>query len=189
MAAEATITQLLERWSGGDRAALDDVTRLVYDHLHQIAARHMVRENAHHTLTPTAVVHEAYMRLADYGMALNNRGHFLAIAAREMRRVLVDHARKRNSQKRGGEGWQRVTLHEDRAAGEDGTAEILAIEEALEKLAAVDPRKAKLVDLIVFAGMTTEEAAQELEVSLSTVNRDWRMAKAFLQSELRAERE
>jgi hypothetical protein len=87
MAAEATITQLLERWSGGDRAALDDVTRLVYDHLHQIAARHMARENANHTLTPTAVVHEAYMRLADYGMALKNRGHFRQPAPKRCRSI------------------------------------------------------------------------------------------------------
>ncbi len=183
---EADITLLLERWSSGDREALDSVTRLVYDHLHQIAARYMRNEHSDHTLSPTAVVHEAYLRLGDAGLSLNNRAHFLAIAAREMRRVLVDHARRRRSQKRGGADWQRVTLDEARAASAGDTADVLAVQEALEKLAALDPRKANLVDLIVFAGLTTAEAAEALNVSLSTVTRDWRMARAFLQNELKS---
>lgn len=183
---EANITLLLEQWREGDRKALDLVTRLVYENLHQIAARYMKNEHAGHTLTPTAVVHEAYLRLGDSGLTLNNRAHFLAIAAREMRRVLVDHARKRGSQKRGGDEWQRVTLNEERVSNDSEAVDILAVQEALEKLAVLDPRKAKLVDLIVFAGLTTAEAADTLQISLSTVNRDWRMARAFLQTELRS---
>ncbi len=183
---DADITLLLEKWGEGDREALDAVTRLVYDHLHQLAGKYMRQENVGHTLSPTAVVHEAYLRLSDSGLTLQNRGHFLAIAAREMRRVLVDHARKRDSQKRGGADWLRVTLHEGRASEEAEAVDILAVQEALDKLRAMDPRKANLIDLIVFAGLTTSEVAETLQISLSTVNRDWRMARAFLQNELKS---
>jgi RNA polymerase sigma factor (TIGR02999 family) len=183
---DANITLLLERWSDGDREALDAVTRLVYEHLHQLAGKYMRSENAGHTLSPTAVVHEAYLRLSGSGLTLQNRGHFLAIAAREMRRVLVEHARKRGAQKRGGGDWLRVTLHEGRASEEGDAVDIIAVQDALEKLRAVDPRKADLVDLIAFAGLTTVEVAETLQVSLSTVNRDWRMARAFLQNELKS---
>jgi len=182
----ANITLLLEKWGAGDRDALDAVTRLVYGHLHQLAGRYMRQENAGHTLSPTAVVHEAYLRLSESGLSLQNRGHFLAIAAREMRRVLVDHARKRDSKKRGGADWLRVTLHEGRATEEGETVEILAVQEALDKLRAIDARKADLVDLIVFAGLSANEAAEAMQISASTVNRDWRMARAFLQNELKS---
>ena len=183
---EATISQLLLQWRGGDGAALDALTPLVYDNLRQIASRHLAREHAGHTLSPTAVVHEAYMRLQGYQAGVQDRAHFLALAAREMRRVLVDYARRRNSSKRGGADWQRVTLSEGGAAAEGAKAvDILAVEEAMTKLAALDERKARIVDLMVFGGLTAAEAAQALQVSTATVNREWRLARAFLQHELK----
>jgi RNA polymerase sigma factor (TIGR02999 family) len=183
--AEATITQLIAQWRGGDGAALDALTPLLYDNLRQIASRHMSKENAWHTLSPTAVVHEAYMRLQSYQSGVQDRHHFLALAAREMRRVLVDYARRLKSQKRGGEDWQRVTFSEDGSAEESKAVDILMVEEALTKLTAIDERKARIVDLMVFGGLTADEIADALQISSSTVNREWRMARAFLQSELK----
>ena len=182
---DASITQLIAKWRGGDYAALEALTPLVYDNLRQIASRHMAKENSWHTLSPTAVVHEAYLRLQSYQSGVQDRAHFLALAAREMRRVLVDHARRFKSQKRGGADWQRVTLSGDGAAEETKAVDILAIEEALAKLAALDERKARIVDLMIFGGLTADEAAEAMEISSSTVNREWRIARAFLQNELK----
>lgn len=181
---EATITQLLGQWRAGNEAALEELTPLVYDSLRQIASRHMAKENVSHTLSPTAVVHEAYLRLQNYQSGINDRSHFMAIAAREMRRVLVDHARRRDTQKRGGNDWQRVTLAEDGAAEQGEAVNIIAVDEAMNKLAAMDDRKARVVELLAFGGLTAAEAAIELGISEATVNREWRFARAFLQREL-----
>ncbi len=182
---EDSITQLIAQWRAGDGAALDALTPLVYDSLRQIASRHLARENAWHTLSPTAVVHEAYLRLQGYQAGVQDRAHFLALAAREMRRVLVDYARRVKSQKRGGADWQRVTLSDDGAVEETRAVDVIAIEEALTKLAAIDQRKARIVDLMVFGGLTADETAEVLQISSSTVNREWRFARAFLQNELK----
>jgi RNA polymerase sigma factor (TIGR02999 family) len=182
---EPSITQLIAQWRDGDGAALEALAPLLYDNLRQIASRHMSKENAWHTLSPTAVVHEAYLRLQGYQSAPLDRAHFLALAAREMRRVLVDHARRLKSQKRGGEEWQRVTLTDYGDAAETKAIDILAIEEALTRLAAIDERKARIVDLMIFGGLTADETAEAMEISSSTVNREWRLARAFLQSELK----
>ena len=183
--AESSITQPIAQWRGGDGAALDALMPLVYDNLRQIASRHMAKEHIGHTLSPTAVVHEAYLRLQGYQSGVLDRAHFLALAAREMRRVLVVHARRLGSQKRGGADWQRVTLSEDGAAEETKAVDILAIEEAMAKLTALDERKARIVNLMIFGGLTADEVAESMEISCSTVNREWRLARAFLQNELK----
>jgi RNA polymerase sigma factor (TIGR02999 family) len=147
----------------------------------------MTREKQGHTLCATAVVHEAYLRMLGKDLEWQDRAHFLALAAREMRRLLVDHARGRNRDKRGGE-WQRISFTSagEGALGGGQPIDVLAVEEALTKLESFDERKARITDLIVFGGLTIPETAAALGVSEATVNRDWRMAKAWLQHELRA---
>jgi RNA polymerase sigma factor (TIGR02999 family) len=179
------VTILLSRWRGGDEAALQELTALLYSNLHQIAERLMLRERADHTLQPTALVNEAYMRLIGAEIAWQDRVHFLAIAAREMRRILVEHARAKGRQKRGGNDWQRVTLTADGPGHAQELADVLAVHEALERLAALDARKEKIIELIIFGGLTTLEAAEVLGISEATLHRDWRMAKAWLQHELK----
>jgi RNA polymerase sigma factor (TIGR02999 family) len=183
----ASITALLVQWRQGDERALEALTPLVYDNLRRIARRQMSSEGPGHTLSPTALVHEAFMRLIDARVSWQDRAHFLAIAAREMRRVLVEHARAQRRLKRGGSEWRQVTLREDAAASEGDAADILAVDQALNGLAEFDPRKAEVVNLVLFAGMTAREAAEVLNVSEATLNRELRMARVWLRHRLQSD--
>lgn len=181
----AAITELLIAWSDGHREALDRLAPLVYEDLRHLAARYMQREPAGHALQSTALVHEAYLRLVDQRQVQwRNRAHFFGVAAQMMRRILVDYARRRRAERRGG-GWERVTLTGD-PVGPDGGNEVdvLALHEALERLAAFDPRQERIVELRYFAGLTIEETAEVVGASPATVARDWTMAKAWLRANL-----
>jgi RNA polymerase sigma factor (TIGR02999 family) len=178
-----SVTQLLARWRSGEADALQALTPLIYDNLRQIANRYMSSEASGHTLSATALVHEVYLRLMGANVPWQDKAHFLAIAAREMRRILVDHARNANRQKRGGD-WQRVTFQDFDQAVEESHIDIIAVEEALTRLNEIDERKAQIIDLIIFGGLTAQEAGQVLGVSEVTVRREWRLAKAWLQHEL-----
>lgn len=177
-------TALLLAWGRGDQAAFDELVPLIHDELHRIARRHMRLERTGHTLQATALVNEAYLRLIDVKqIQWQNRAHFLAMAARVMRRVLVDSARARRFQKRGG-GAQVEPLDEERiVAGEPGR-DLVALDDALTALASMDPRKSHVVEMRFFGGLTVDETAEALHVSPETVRRDWRLAKAWLLSEL-----
>ena len=178
------MTQLLVAWSGGDRAALDELAPLVYDELRRIARRHMKREREGHTLQTTALVNEAYMRLIDQReVRWQNRAHFFAIAARMMRRILIDHARGRHYEKRGG-GAPHVALDEAAELSDGRAAEMVALDEALDALAALDERKGRVVEMRFFGGLSAEEIAEVLGVSPDTVAREWRRAKAWLHREM-----
>ena len=181
------ITQLLLAWSDGRREALDRLVPLVYDDLRRLAAGYMRREREGHTLQPSALVHEAYVRLIDQRhVRWRNRAHFFGIAAGVMRRVLVDQARSRLADKRGG-GWDRVTLIDDRM-GHEGPSDvdILALHDSLERLAAFDPRQERIVELRYYGGLTIEEAAEVIGISEATVVREWTIAKAWLRADLSA---
>ncbi len=184
------VTQLLhrigdERISSGERSAeTDRLLELVYAELRRIASRIMARERVDHTLQPTALVHEAYLRLVGGAdLAWNDRVHFMSTAARAMRHILIDHARRREADKRGG-GAQRVTLEEDVMLGSDPDLELLDLHRALEKLAEQDERGARVVEMRVFGGMTVKEVAHALGVSERTTNDDWAMARMWLAREL-----
>jgi RNA polymerase sigma factor (TIGR02999 family) len=183
------VTQLLLAWSGGDPSAGERLLPAVYAELHRQAARAMRRESSEHTLQATALVHEAYLRLVDQQRVVwRNRAHFFGIAAQVMRRVLVDHARERHAAKRGGGAPQLVLGEADAVsapAAEDGV-DILALHEALERLAALDPDQARLVELRYFGGLSIEETAEALGVSPATVKREWAIARAWLRRELSA---
>ncbi len=181
---QSEITVLLARWRSGDSSALDELTPLVYDNLRRLASHYLASEKPGHTLSPTAVVHEAYLRLLGVETPYNDRAHFLAMAARQMRRVLVDHARQRGRGKRGGD-WQRITLTTSIPEPDPQLADILSVQQALERLESFDPRKVEIVDLLVFGGLTVDETAASLQVSPATVDREWRMARAWLRHELR----
>lgn len=177
----ADLTGLLVRWSQGDEAALDLLLPVVYDECRNIAARQLRHERPDHTLDPTALVHELYLRLVDQRRTTwENRAHFFGIAARLMRRILVDHARARLAEKRGG---SRIFVSLE-AVGEQivdsGAADVLAIDEALDQLAAQDPDQRRIVEMRFFAGLTVEETAHVLGRSPRTVKREWRLAKAWL---------
>jgi RNA polymerase sigma factor (TIGR02999 family) len=185
-----TVTAALLAWRRGDPASGDRLLELVYPELHRIAEREMRREREGHTLQPTAVVHEAYLKLVDQKrVEWRNRAHFLGVAARAMRRLLVDHARGRSRDKRGGDA-RRLDL--EAAADDTGlstpppSVDILALDQALNRLAALDPSQAELVELRFFGGLTIEEAAEALGISTATVGRDFRSARAFLARELGA---
>ena len=178
------ITALLGRWREGDPQAADELIGLVYGHLHQIAAREMRREQDGHTLQTTAVVHEAYLRLFQAGpVAWRDRAHFFAVAARQLRRVLVDHARQRNSEKRGG-GVVKLSLWESDGGGMCIDERLLAVDEALARLEALDARAAKIVELRFFGGLSEAEAAGSLGISVATLKRDWDFAKTWLTGQL-----
>jgi RNA polymerase sigma factor (TIGR02999 family) len=180
-----TVTQLLLAWSAGDGSALEKLTPLVYDELHELANRYMRRENEGHVLQATALVNEAYIRLVDSSqIKWQNRAHFLAVAAQAMRRILVDFARSRDRQKRGGQ-WQQQTFDEELAITNDPESDLVALDAALQDLAKVDPRKANVVELRFFGGLSLEEAAEALSISTDTVGRDWNVAKAWLLRELK----
>jgi RNA polymerase sigma factor (TIGR02999 family) len=181
------LTQLLVAWSDGDGAALDELFPLVYDELRQLARRRMRRERQGHTLRTTALVNDAYLRLVDQRQVRwQNRAHFFAIAAQMMRRILVDHARAKNYEKRGG-GAAHVPLEEAAVLAEGRASEILALDEALRALAEIDPRRARVVELRYFGGLSNEEIAEVLKISPNTVTRDWNMARAWLYQELSGE--
>lgn len=177
-----TVTLLLRQYRDGDESALARVVPLVYEELRQLARRHMGRERSGHTLQVTALVHEAYARLVKADVGLHGRGHFFAVASSVMRRILVDHARARASLKRGG-GARRVTLDEQMPAADLGQ-DVLDLDEALQRLAALDDRKARVVELHYFGGLTYPELARAFEVSPATIDRDLRFAKAWLKREL-----
>jgi RNA polymerase sigma factor (TIGR02999 family) len=178
------ITGLLLDWGKGDRAALDRVIPLVYRELRRLAHRQMRRERAGDTLQTTALINEAYLRLVDYARVRpRDRAHFFAIAAQAMRRILIDRARSRRSSKRGS-GAQKVSLDEAAQVANQRAADLVALDEALTNLAEIDPRKAQIVELKYFGGMTIDETAEALAVSAPTVERDWHMAKIWLHREL-----
>jgi len=188
MGAAKTVTLLLRDWRSGDQAALDELLPLVYAELHKLASRHMRGERANHTLHATDLVSEAYLRLADAGhQEWNDRVHFFAIAARTMRQILVDHARKRNAGKRG-DGERPVTFDENAAAAER-PENLLALDEALTALAKLDDRRARVLELTYFAGMKQDEIAAAIDIAVSTVARDLRFAEAWLCSYMREERD
>ena len=182
------VTRLLQEWQGGDREALDRLMPLVYDELRRLARRHMAGERRDHTLQPTALVHEAFGRLIDADIPWNDRVHFFAVAATTMRRILVEHARKAHRAKRGG-GAHRVTLDDDAAVVQPATVEILALDQALDRLAVFDERKARAVELHYFGGMTYEEGAAAMGLSAATFHRELRLARAWLQRELKDDAE
>lgn len=178
--ASQNVTGLLIDWSNGDQAALDELLPLVNSELRKLASRYMRRESPGHTLQTSALVNEAYLRLIDQkNVQWQNRAHFFGIAAQLMRRILIDHARSHQYQKRGG-GAIQVSLDEAAAVTEARAAELLAVDEALEKLTAMDARKGRVVELRFFGGLTEEETAEVMKISVPTVQREWRAAKAWL---------
>jgi RNA polymerase sigma factor (TIGR02999 family) len=178
------VTQLLVAVRGGDREAESKLYHAVYAELHRIAARYMRRERPNHTLQPTALIHEAYVDLIDqHEKDWQNRAHFYGVAASVMRRILVDHARSHQTAKRGG-GEQKLSLDDALPLASEQSDEVLAIDEALARLARFDLRQSKVVELRFFGGFTEEEIAQVLGVSSRTVKREWRIAKAWLHGEL-----
>jgi RNA polymerase sigma factor (TIGR02999 family) len=185
-ASTSQVTHLLQAWRDGDPAAPEKLMPLVYEELRQIARRHLARERAGHTLQTTALVNEAYLRVAKGEDAQwKDRVHFFALAARVMRQLLVDHARRRGRRKRGG-SLELISLNQGDIATPGDPVDVLALHEALDKLAALDPRKSQLVELRYFGGLSAEETAEILGVSAITVKREWLKAKAWLYRELRA---
>jgi RNA polymerase sigma factor (TIGR02999 family) len=182
--ASKPVTQLLESWSQGDLQAREALLPLVYDELRRLAASHLRRERGDHTLQATALVHEAYLRLVDQRMVgWQSRSHFFGVASKLMRRILVDHARGHLAEKRGG-GLPRVPLTEAVAMSRERPADLLALDESLSRLAALDPQQGRVVELRVFAGLSVDETANALGISPATVKRDWSVAKAWLQREI-----
>lgn len=180
----ADVTLLLVEASRGDRGAVDALLPHVYKELRRLAGGYMKREREGHTLDATGLVHEAYMRLVDQSrVEWQNRSHFFGIAATAMRRILVDHARARQADKRGG-GIEHAEIVDDLVASDERGDELIAVDEALERLAVWDPVKSRVVELRFFGGLSIEECAEVMEVSVATVNRHWRMAKAWLHGEL-----
>jgi RNA polymerase sigma factor (TIGR02999 family) len=178
------VTDLLQAYAGGDRDAFDRLVPLVYDELRRIARHHIRRTNRGHTLDTTGLVHEAYLKLAGQkGMRLNDRGHFLAVSACAMRQVVIDHARARTAVKRGG-GEAPVTLDENRLAVRDRAVWLLDLNRALERLREHDERLAQTIDCRFFAGLSEEETAEALGISLRTAQRYWMRARAWIRAEL-----
>lgn len=178
------LTGLLVEWREGDQAALDRLMPLVYEQLRRIAHRYVQRERDGHTLQTSALVNEAYLRLADQKVVWQNRAHFFAVTARVMRHILIDHARRRRYAKHGGDARQ-VSIEEAAAMSMERAAELIALEEALDQLTELDQRKSRVVELRYFGGLSLEETAETLDISLMTVRRDWRAAKAWLYRRLK----
>lgn len=182
-ASSIEVTQLLAAWRDGDRSALDKLLPLVQDELHRLAHRYMSREREDHTLQTTALVNEAYLKLIDQKVVhWQNRAHFFGIAAQIMRRILIDHARKHLGPRRG--GGNTISLEEVAIVSNERAAELVALDDALRSLSEVDERKGRVVELRYFGGLSVEESAEVLGVSVDTITRDWRRAKAFLRREL-----
>lgn len=185
MTSQHEITRLLADWSNGDRQALEKLTPLVYDELRRLAARYLRQERHGHTLQSTALVHEAYLKLVGQNnVRWQNRAHFFGIAAQMIRRILVDYARARKAEKRGS-GAEKLSLDEAIALPGGPDLDLVALDEALEGLARIDARQSRLVELRFFAGLTLEETAEVLQMSLATAKRDWVSAKAWLSREIR----
>jgi len=183
-AREHEVTQLLQAWSGGDEQALGDLIPLVQKELHRLARSYMAGESPGHTLQPTALVNEAYLRLVDVkNVGWQNRAHFFGVSAQLMRRILVDFARSRRSLKRGGETLT-VSLEEGSIVSQARGADVVALDDALKTLAEMDPRRSRVVELRFFGGLSAEETAEVLKVSTETVLHDWKLAKAWLLREL-----
>jgi RNA polymerase sigma factor (TIGR02999 family) len=177
------ISKLLRAWSDGDQSALNGLTPIVYNELRRLAHRYMERERPDHTLQTTALVNEAYLRLVDYKrMQWQDRAHFFAVSAQVIRRILVDHARSHNIKR--GRGVQRVTLDEVAVVSGDRTGDLVALDDALNALASLDPRKVRIIEMRFFGGLNVEETAEVLKVSPATVRRDWSIAKFWLYREL-----
>jgi RNA polymerase sigma factor (TIGR02999 family) len=183
--AETDVSALLRAWSGGDQGALQALIPIVYEELHRLARHYMRRERSAHSLQATALVNEAYMRLADYTrMQWRDRAHFFAASAQVMRRILVDHARRHNVKR--GRGVRQVSIDDVVvvASGDEGDTDLGALDEALVALTRIDPRKAQIVEMRFFGGLTADEIGAVLQVSTGTIKRDWRAAKAWLYHEL-----
>jgi RNA polymerase sigma factor (TIGR02999 family) len=179
------VSILLRAWSEGDQSALDKLTPIVYGELRRLAQHYMSRERTGHTLQATALVNEAYLRLVDYKrMRWESRAHFFAVSAQLMRRILVDHARRHNLKR--GAGAEHVALDETAVVGADQGGSLVALDDAMQTLANIDLRKARVVELRYFGGLSVEETAEVLKVSTVTVKRDWRTARAWLYREMRA---
>jgi RNA polymerase sigma factor (TIGR02999 family) len=184
MAKAADVTALLVAWNNGEEAARNLLMEAVYGELRRRARGHLRRERSDHSLSPTALVHETYLKLIDQRrVKWQGRAHFFAIAGRAMRRILVDHARAHLAAKRG--ATARVSWHDDLQANDPPDIDVLALDVALDKLATLDARQSRLVELRFFAGLTVEEAADVLDLAPATVNRDWALARAWLYRELR----
>lgn len=187
MPEQENVTQLLIELSSGNQAVAEALLPVVYDELKRLAAGYMRRERVDHTLQPTALVHEAYIRLIDQTrVSWQNRAHFFAVAAQLMRRILVDHARSYNADKRGGE-FEKLQLDENIDKAVELGGELVRLDDALRDLAKVDPENARLVELRYFGGLTFEEAAEVLGISVITAKRHWRVARAFLYGQLNQE--
>jgi RNA polymerase sigma-70 factor, ECF subfamily len=183
MGARADVTTLLQHWAEGDGAALEKLTPLVYEELHQVARRLFAGERAGHTLQPTALVHEVFAKLVEANVPWQSRAHFFALSARMMRRLLVNHAEARRADKRGGEAVK-IPLDESSLPGSNDDAELLAVHQALAKLAEIDPRKSELLELQYFAGLTFSEMEEVSGLSSSTLDRDLRLARAWMRDQL-----
>jgi len=184
MSAQSEITVLLEKLAGGDRSAVDALIPLVYDQLRIMASRQLKGERSDHTLNATALVHEAYLKLVDQTRVnWQNRAHFFAIAAQAMRRILINYANRKLAGKRGG-GSPIVTLNEEFMAPESKAEELIELDNALSRLHEIDQRQSQIVEYRFFGGLTNEEIAEVLDISVATVQRDWRVARAWLSREL-----
>jgi RNA polymerase sigma factor (TIGR02999 family) len=181
------VTQSLQAWGQGDRAALDELLPLVYRELHRQAERFMRAQLPGHTLQVTGLVHEAYLRLVDQEVQWQSRAHFFGVAGKAMRSILVDHARARKAAKRGGGGQQLTLGAADAAAGAEPAVDVLALDEALARLAELNPEHSRLVELRYFAGLSIEETAEVLGVSPATVKRQWQVVRLWLRRELIAD--
>ncbi|HVF41681.1 MAG TPA: sigma-70 family RNA polymerase sigma factor [Pyrinomonadaceae bacterium] len=185
MPSQQDVTRLLVRLTEGDRGVLDELLPVVYGELRKLASSYLRRERVGHTLQPTALVHEAYMRLVDQTQVQwQNRAHFFGVAAQMMRRILVDHARAHEAEKRGGE-FQKLSLDENIDVSGERDVNLVALDDALNLLAEIDPQKMKIVELRFFGGLSVEETAEVLGVSAPTVKRQWRMAKAWLYGQVK----
>ncbi|HUI78674.1 MAG TPA: sigma-70 family RNA polymerase sigma factor [Bryobacteraceae bacterium] len=185
-AALGEVSELLRAWTGGDQTALEKLTPIVYDELHRLARRYMRGERPGHSLQTTALVNEAYVRLVDYKrMQWQDRAHFFAVSAQLMRRILVEHARRHNLKR--GRDMQHLSLEEAAVVGGDRSTDLVKLDDAMNALARVDPRKVQVVEMRFFGGLSVEETAQVLKISPVTVMRDWSTAKAWLYRELGGE--
>jgi RNA polymerase sigma-70 factor, ECF subfamily len=186
---QLNVTALLNRMRSGDRVAGDEVAGLVYEELHRIASREMRHEREGHTLQTTALVHEAYLRLAgSQSLEIQNRGHFFAVASRQMRRILVDHARSNGAQRRGGDALK-VDLDKLQVAAAERSIDVILLDESLRELERLEPRAAKVVELRYFGGYTDKEVVEALGVSLATVRREWEFARSWLFDKMQGKRE
>jgi RNA polymerase sigma factor (TIGR02999 family) len=185
MSSSENISQLLVKWGEGDQAALDKLMPLVYSELRRLASNYLRRERQNHTLQPTALVNEAYLRLIDQKSARwQNRAHFYGVAAQLMRRILVDHARQHHAAKRGGPSQERLSITSAGQIGEKPDLDLLALHEALEELKTFDPQQERIVELRYFGGLSIEETSEVMSIGHATVERDWKMARAWLRRKL-----